>query len=120
MANATQALKKVRELCLSLPDTREGAHFDKRMFYVQGKGFATCGEKNGVCEIVVQLEPEHASTLVERDARFKRYPMAKHCVSLDVATAKSWDEVKGLLLESYELAKPKKARPARKKPRTAR
>jgi predicted DNA-binding protein (MmcQ/YjbR family) len=116
MATAQEALEKMREICLSLPDTREDYHFGETAFYVKGKLFATCGEKHGVCEITFGLEPDHAAALVESDRRFKPYPRDKRGIVLDAAGVKSWSEVRALILESYELRKPPKAqkKPAKK------
>lgn len=113
MVTAEEALEKMREICLSLPGTREGQHFGETAFYVSRKIFATCGEKHGVCEIIFGLEPDHAAALVESDPRFKPYPRDKRGVVLDAAHVKSWTEVEALILESYELQKPKK-KPAKK------
>src|SRR3712207_900090 len=109
MATAAEALEKMREICLSLPDTREGDHFGETAFYVKGKLFATCGEKHGACEITFGLEPDHAAALVANDSRFKPYPRDKRGVVLDAAKVKSWSELEPLLRESYELRKPSKA-----------
>ncbi len=109
MATADKALEKMREICLSFPDTREGDHFGDTAFFVKGKLFATCGGKHGVCEIVFGLEPEHAAALVASDARFKPYPRDRRGVVLDAANVKSWSEVRALLSESYELRKPASA-----------
>lgn len=108
MATAEEALEKMREICLSLPDTREGDHFGEAAFYVKGRLFATCGEKQGVCEVTFGLEPDHAAALVKNDLRFKPYPRDKRGVVLDAAKVKSWSEVKSLILESYDLRKPSK------------
>ncbi len=97
------ALEKMRELCVSLPNTSERSHFGEAMFYVGKKGFASCGEKDGACRFVVELEPEHAEHLLRTDKRFARYPSAKECLVLYAAEAKSWAEVKKLVLESYQL-----------------
>jgi predicted DNA-binding protein (MmcQ/YjbR family) len=115
MATANEALKKMRELCLSFPDTREGDHFGETAFYVGKKLFATCGEKHGACEIVFGLEPEHAAALVKSDPRFKPYPRDKRAVVVAASDVKDWSELKAFLAESYELQQPKaKAKPARK------
>jgi predicted DNA-binding protein (MmcQ/YjbR family) len=108
MATAEEALQKMREICLSLPDTREGDHFGETAFYVKGKLFATCGEKHGVYEIAFGLEPDHAAALVKNDPRFKPYPRDKRGLVLEAAKVRSWSEVKKLILESYELRKPPK------------
>lgn len=114
MTTSEEALEKMREICLSLPDTREGDHFGETAFYVSSKLFATCGEKHGVCEITFGLEPDHAAALVKNDPRFKPYPRDKRGVVLDAAEVNSWSEVKALILESYELRKSPKAQ--KKKP----
>jgi predicted DNA-binding protein (MmcQ/YjbR family) len=115
MATLEKALDKMREICLSLPDTREGDHFGETAFYVRGKLFATCGAKHGVCEITFGLEPDHAAALVENDPRFKPYSRDKRGVVLDAAKVKRWSEVQELILESYELVKPPKVKKAAKK-----
>ena len=115
MATLEKALDKMREICLSLPDTREGDHFGETAFYVRGKLFATCGAKHGVCEITFGLEPDHAAALVENDPRFKPYSRDKRGVVLDAAKVKRWSEVQELILESYELIKPPKVKKAAKK-----
>ena len=112
MATLEKALDKMREICLSLPDTREGDHFGETAFYVRGKLFATCGAKHGVCEITFGLEPDHAAALLENDPRFKPYSRDKRGVVLDAAKVKSWGEVKELILESYELVMPPKVKKA--------
>jgi predicted DNA-binding protein (MmcQ/YjbR family) len=105
MATATESLRKMREICLELPDTREGHHFGKTAFYVKGKLFATCEEEDGRCEITFGLEPDQAAALVKRDARFRPYPRDKRGVVLDAADVKRWSEVKVLVLKSYELVR---------------
>jgi predicted DNA-binding protein (MmcQ/YjbR family) len=115
MTTLEKALEKMREICLSLPDTREGEHVGETAFFVRGKLFATCGAKHGVCEITFGLEPDRAAALLERDPRFKPYPRDRRGVVLDAAKVKSWGEVKQLILEGYELVKPPKARKAAKK-----
>ena len=89
MATLEKALDMMREICLSLPDTREGDHFGETAFYVRGKLFATCGAKHGVCEITFGLEPDHAAALVENDPRFKPYSRDKRGVVLDAAKVKN-------------------------------
>ena len=110
MATAEQALQKMQEICLSLPDTRQGDHFGETAFFVKGSLFATCGEKHGLCEITFGLEPDHAAALVKNDPRFKPYRRDKRGVILNAAKVENWSEVKALILESYELVKSPKAK----------
>jgi predicted DNA-binding protein (MmcQ/YjbR family) len=93
----------MREFCLSLPDTAESEHFGEACFRVGKRLFASCGEKDGVCRLVFQLEPEHAHQLIAADHRFEPYTRQKHCVCMDAAGVKDWDKVRGLVLESYRL-----------------
>jgi predicted DNA-binding protein (MmcQ/YjbR family) len=124
MLTTETAMKKMRELCRTLPDASERPHFGESIFYVGKKGFASCGEKDGVCRFVFQLEPAHTEELLRTDKRLKRYPYAKQCLVLDAADAKSWTEVKALVLESYHLiaslapaVKPATKKRAQPKPR---
>src|SRR5262245_9811581 len=113
MATAAEALRKMREICLALPGAREGDHFGKMAFYVKGKLFATCGEKDGICEITFGLEPDQAAALLENDPRFTPYPRDRRGVVLDAAKVKSWSEIQVLILKSYELVKPSGKNPAK-------
>lgn len=108
----------MREVCLSLPDPAEAEHFGEVCFRVKKRIFATCGEQDGVCRLVFQVEPEHARLLVGSDPRFQSYSRQKNGVWIDAADVNKWDEVRALVLEIYRLNEPAK-QPA-KKPRTSR
>jgi len=111
-----EAARKVRELCLALPDTQETTPWGAPHFRVGKKIFAGLDEKDGTVRLTVQLEPEHASTLVDQDPRFEWYPRQKHVVSMDVTRVKNWAEVKALIEESYRLAAPTKSTPTKRAP----
>lgn len=113
MATARQALKKMREICLALPDTSEGHHFQDIAFKVKGKLFATCGDSDGVWRIIFGLERDHAEALTASDARFQRYPRDSRGVMLEPKDVKNWDEVRTFITESYHLVAAKKS-PAKK------
>ena len=119
MATAQAALRHMRHVCLSLPDSVEAEHYGEVCFRVGKRIFASCGEKAGVCRLVFQLEPEHASRLIETDPRFEPYARQKHCVWMDAAAVEDWDEVGALVLESYRLNEPGN-RPPKKARRIAR
>src|SRR5262245_59184555 len=61
----------MRETSPSLPDTVEADHFGAVCFRVGKRIFASCGEKDGVCRLVFQREPEHTRRLVASDPRFE-------------------------------------------------
>src|SRR4029078_12648719 len=67
-------------------------------------------EEKGKATIGFKLEMEHAAILVENDPRFERAPYVGHkgWVSLDAKSVKDWNEVRGLVMESYRLIAPKK------------
>ena len=106
MATAETALRRMRAICLSLPETVEAEHFGEACFRVGKRIFASCGEKDGVCRLVFQLEPEHASRLVATDARFQPYARQQHCVWMEAAGVEAWDELRSLVLESERLNAP--------------
>src|SRR5262245_23046749 len=110
MATTETALRRMRAICLALPDTSESDHFGESYFRAGRRGFASCGEKDGVCRIVVQLEPAHAKRLLAADARFQPYSRAQAAVWIDVADVTDWDEIEALVLESHRLnAAPKRS-----------
>src|SRR5262245_49550702 len=89
MATPHTALRMMREICLSLPETSEGEHFGEASFRVGKRIFATCGEKDGVCRLVLQLEPEHARRLIASDPRFKPYPDRRTACGLMLPTSRT-------------------------------
>ena len=116
MASVDEAIRRVREICLSFTDTREGDHYGEAAYYVKGKLFATCGGKDGVCEIIFALEADHAAELLRTDQRFRTYPRDKRGLVVNASEVTDWDEMRALLAESYEIRRP----PARKVPGGAR
>ena len=109
MAKADTVLEKMREICLSLPDTKETLTWGEPHFRVGLKIFAGCGLEKGRLTIGFKLEMDHADAVVQ-DPRFHRAPYVGHkgWVSMDAATVRSWKEVRMLVLESYRLIAPRK------------
>ena len=103
------ALKKMRAICLALPDTKETPTWGQPHFRVGEKIFAGLGEEKGVLTVGFKLEMDHADAMVRRPG-FSRAPYVGHkgWVSLDVETVKDWGEVEALVRESYRLIAPKK------------
>lgn len=108
MADST--LKRISNICLSLPDTKLTMTWGEPHFRVGEKIFCGYGGKEGQATIGFKLEMEHADILVKNDPRFTRAPYVGHkgWVSLDAKAVKDWDEVRSLVLESYRLIAPKK------------
>jgi predicted DNA-binding protein (MmcQ/YjbR family) len=114
MATGDEALRNMRSICLSLPDTTEGSHYGETAWYVKKKLFAACGDKNGACEVTFGLEPSRAAALVASDPRFRPYARDARGVVIDASQVKSWSEIEKLIVESYELRKPRRAKTTKK------
>ena len=109
MAKTDAVLAKMREICLSLPDTKETMTWGKPHFRVGEKIFAGCGEENGKQVIGFKLQMAHAEAVI-KDPRFWRAPYVGHkgWVSMDPVGVKDWNEVRVMILESFRLIAPKK------------
>jgi predicted DNA-binding protein (MmcQ/YjbR family) len=109
VAKANTVLAKMREICLSLPDTKETLTWGEPHFRVGEKIFAGCGDEKGRLTLGFKLEMDHADALVQ-DPRFHRAPYVGHkgWVSMDAGKIRSWKEVRLLVLESYRLIAPRK------------
>jgi predicted DNA-binding protein (MmcQ/YjbR family) len=125
MAKSTAILTRIRKICLSLPDTKETLTWGKPHFRVGDKIFAGYGDEPGRATVGFKLEMKHARAIV-KDPRFQPAPYVGHkgWVSMDVLRVTDWDELRGLILESYRLIAPKRSlakleegAPARKTPR---
>src|SRR5678815_2971175 len=103
-------LKRISDICLSLPDTKLTMTWGQPHFRVGDKIFCGYGEEKGRYTIGFKLEMEHADILVRNDPRFTRAPYVGHkgWVSMDAKGIRNWDEVRKLVMESYRLIAPKK------------
>ena len=108
---AKSVYERIKEICLSLPETkvtmtwgnphfRGGRQDLRRISMRKTEGKPTVGFK---------LEMGHADAVVE-DPRFSRaaYVGRYGWVSMDASNIKDWNQVHGMLLESYRLIAPKK------------
>ena len=108
---AGSVLKRMREICLALPDTKETLTWGEPHFRVGDKIFAGCGDEHGQTVIGFKLEMDHADAVIQEDPRFRRAPYVGHkgWVSMDASRVKDWSEVRPLILESYRLIAPNKS-----------
>lgn len=111
MPEKKDALARLREICLALPDTKETLTWGQPHFRVGEKIFSGYGDEKGRIVIGFKLQMEHADILVRNDPRFTRAPYVGHkgWVSMDAAKIKDWNEVRQLVLENYRLIAPKKS-----------
>ena len=110
-------LKKLRAICLSLPNTKETLSWGSPHFRVGEKIFCGIGGEKGVVTIGFKLEMDHADAIIQ-DPRFWRAPyVGKHgWVSMQVTPKMNWRQVKAFVEESYRLIAPGPKAP--KTPRT--
>lgn len=111
LVTETAEFKKISAIALALPDTKLTMTWGSPHFRVQEKIFCGYGPHDGKHVLGVKLGMSHAQTVVKQ-ARFWPSPyVGKHgWVSMDVGQRKSWDEVRELIRESYELIAPKASR----------
>jgi predicted DNA-binding protein (MmcQ/YjbR family) len=105
------AFRKVRALCLALPDTKLTMTWGSPHFRVGDKIFCGFGAEGGKQTMGVKLGMSHAHSVL-KDPRFwpAKYVGKHGWVSMNVTKRKSWDEVEQLIRESYELIAPKASR----------
>jgi predicted DNA-binding protein (MmcQ/YjbR family) len=108
MAGPGTTLKKLRAICLSLPDTKETITWGQPHFRVGEKIFCGYGEEQGRMTIGFKLDRPHADLVVDGD-RYRRAPyVGQHgWVSMDAGRIDDWDLVRAFVLESYRLIAPK-------------
>ena len=111
MPKTDPILKKMREICLALPDTKETLTWGQPHFRVGERIFAGYGDHGGTRTIGFKLEMEHAMEIVQTDSRFERAPYVGHkgWVTMDASRVRDWDAVGAMILESYRLIAPKKS-----------
>ena len=113
------ALRKLRKICLALPNTRETLSWGSPHFRVGDKIFCGFGVEKGRLAIGFELEMDHVDAVIQ-DPRFWRAPFVGRYgwVSMGVTPRMNWKQVKAFVEESYRLIAPK-AKLAREKRRPA-
>jgi predicted DNA-binding protein (MmcQ/YjbR family) len=105
-----EVLKKLRKICLALPEAFETVSFGHPTFKVGGKIFSVLEEYKGELGMCVKVERELQDIFLS-DQRFFRTPyIGKHgWITLRVHAAPlDWGEIRGLLRGSYRLVAPKR------------
>jgi hypothetical protein len=107
-------LKRVREMCLSFPETAEKEAWRAPTFRVRGKMFAMYMDDHhgdGRTALWLNAEPGIQEMLVESDpARFfvPPYQGPYGWIGVRVDLDPDWDEVRDLVEDSYRLTAPAK------------
>ena len=100
---------KLREICLALPDTKEGIAWKHPVFRVREKMFCGYEELDGKMTVGLKLEVPHADLLAQDPRVVRSQYFGKHAkwVSIDAASIDDWDDIANLIMESYLLSAPK-------------
>ena len=101
-------LPRLREICLSLPETSEVEAWGHPTFRVNNKIFASYGVEGGKASMGVKTTPDMQASLVSSDPRFSiaAYVGQHGWVSLNLAGAIDLGEVENLVEGSYRLIAP--------------
>ena len=100
---AVQAvLKKLAAICAPLPETSPSAKFGAPMWIVGKKTFVSTHYYTGRLKLSFWVGAAQQAKLV-KDKRYEvsRYTGHNGWIDLDVEERQDWDEIKGLVLESY-------------------
>jgi predicted DNA-binding protein (MmcQ/YjbR family) len=100
-----EVLRRLRSVCLALPDASETTTFGHPTFQVARRTFAVLERYRGRLCIVFKAEVPHQQALVEDGARFWIAPyIGKHgWVSMLADVKLDWREVRTLVTESHRL-----------------
>ena len=99
---AQAVLKKLRTMCLALPETTEGSSFGVPVWRAGKKTFACSGHGRDRMTLLFWVGVDR-QTMLTADERF-RIPMYmghNGWIELDVTDHADWDEIRTLMLESY-------------------
>jgi len=107
-----ELLAHLRRICLRLPEATEGAGVGRPTFCVRAKIFAMQHGHQGRPSLWCKAPPGAQELLIGADpARFFRPPYVGHHgwigIRLDVPDL-DWDEVAGLVEDSYRLTAPRR------------
>jgi len=112
MSNELAILKKLRAICLALPDTSETVSFGHPTFQVAKKTFCVLEPYKGELCLVFKAELPTQQALIQSPRFFAAPYIGKHgWVSLRCASKLDWGEIEDLVGESHRLvAQPPRAK----------
>jgi len=95
-------LKRLRALCLALPESAEVEAWGHPTFRAGKKMFAACGEDDGKLSLGIKMSFDRQDELL-RDGRFYPTPYAARqgWVSLHLDNKTDWEEIRRLVREAY-------------------
>jgi predicted DNA-binding protein (MmcQ/YjbR family) len=121
MTTELAILKKLRALCLKLPDARETVTFGHPTFQAGKKTFCVLEEYKGELCIVFKAELPDQQALIQSPRFFTAPYIGKHgWVSLRTNGKLDWGEIRDLVTESHRLVASAELASKRSKPRARR
>lgn len=104
MSNELAILKKLRAICLALPDTNETVSFGHPTFQVAKKTFCVLEHYKGELCLVFKAELPSQQALIQSPRFFTAPYIGKHgWVSLRCTSKLDWGEIEDLVGESHRL-----------------
>ena len=117
--DSNPALKRLREVCLALPEAFEKEAWGECTFRVTGGSMFAMSDNNhhgsGHCAVWVKAPPMVQEILVKSDGKrffVPPYMGPKGWVGVRLDYKVNWDEVAGILKDGYLMSAPKKLRGA--------
>ena len=97
-------LKRLRQLCLSLPETSEDFQFGNPTFKAGKKSFCTIFHRDKRLQLQFWTGIDQQISLTSFDKRFRipAYVGQNGWINLDLTLKQDWHEIENLLLISYE------------------
>lgn len=108
---SADAIDRLREICLALPEATERETWGHATFRVREKIFAIAGDDIGNWRVSCKARPGMQAALVEaRPDRFyvPAYVGPKGWIGMSLGEGVEWDEVGDLIEESYRMTAPKR------------
>ncbi len=101
-ARAAGVLKRLREICLKFPETREGQQFGYPVWIAGKKTFVIARHEQGALTLCFWVGVE-AQSMLTADPRFSIPPYFGHngWIALNVARQADWREIAALADQSY-------------------
>lgn len=97
-------LKRLRQICLSLPETSEDFQFGNPTFKAGKKSFCTIfhRDKHLQLQFWVGLDSQVSLTSFDQRFRIPAYVGQNGWINLDLTNKQNWQEIENLLMISYE------------------
>jgi predicted DNA-binding protein (MmcQ/YjbR family) len=101
----TDPIRRLRKICLSLPDAAETENFGLPFFRIKGKPFCIYGLTREAKAIAFKVAKTEQGIFLEDPRFFKTPYIGQHgWVSLRVSGPLDWEEIEELVKGSYRLA----------------